>query len=205
MTVELWLAYLAILFVVCITPGPAVILTGAQAASSGFRSSIPVIAGIQAGNLLYFLLSALGLGAIIAASETAFLLIKYVGGAYLLFLGIRALRSRPVAVGAKTVPTRLQDAFLHGFASQLANPKSVLFYAALLPQFLVPGPGLAQQLIILAATGVLVEVPILATYAALAARSGAFFLGRASAWRERLTGSALIVAGTAVLLTRRGS
>ena len=204
MTVELWLAYLAILFVVCITPGPAVILTGAQAASSGFRSSIPVIAGIQAGNLLYFLLSALGLGAIIAASETAFLLIKYVGGAYLLFLGIRALRSRPVAV-AKAIPPRVQDAFLHGFASQLANPKSVLFYAALLPQFLVPGPGLAQQLIILAATGVLVEVPILATYAALAARSGAFFLGRASAWRERLTGSALIVAGTAVLLTRRGS
>ena len=87
MTLDLWLAYVAVLFIVCIAPGPAVILSSAQAAARGVRSSLAVIAGIEIANLIYFLLSAFGLGAIIAASETAFLAIKYVGGAYLLFLG----------------------------------------------------------------------------------------------------------------------
>jgi homoserine/homoserine lactone efflux protein len=203
MTLDLWLAYVAVLFVVCIAPGPAVILSSAQAAARGVRSSLAVIAGIEIANLLYFLLSAFGLGAIIAASETAFLAIKYIGGAYLVFLGIRALLSRPAA--AQPQPTRQmwRRAFLHGFASQLANPKSVLFYAALLPQFIVPGPGVAQQLLILAATGIAVEVPILVTYAALAARGGALVASSGFAWREWLTGSALIAAGAAVLLTRR--
>lgn len=205
MSLDLWLAYVALLFVVCLTPGPAVILSSAQAAAGGFRSSLATIAGIQAANLIYFLLSALGLGAIIAASETAFLLIKYVGGGYLVFLGIRALLSRPAAAERQPTQQVWRRALLHGFASQLANPKSVLFYAALLPQFIVPGPDLPPQLLILALTEIAVEVPILATYAALAAHSGALVGGSGSAWRERLTGSALIAAGAAVLLTRRSA
>ena len=191
------------LFLVCLAPGPAVILTSAQAAASGFRSSIAIIAGIQVGNLVYFTLSAVGLGAIIAASETAFLMIKYVGGAYLLFLGIRALLSRGGAAGEQPRQRLARQRFWHGFAAQLANPKSVLFYAALLPQFIVPGADLLWQLLILAATGPVVEVPILATYGWIAARGGALVGRRASGWRERLTGSALVVAGAAVLLTRR--
>jgi len=201
MTLDRWLAYVAVLFIVCITPGPAVILTSAQAAARGVRSSLAIIAGVQAGNTIYFLLSALGLGAIIAASETAFLLIKYVGGAYLVFLGVRALLSHSAAAEDQSTRQEWQRVFLDGFASQLANPKSVLFYVALLPQFIVPGPDLAWQLLILGVTDVVVEVPILAAYAALAARGGAYVGG--SAWRERLTGSALIAAGAAVLLTRR--
>lgn len=203
MTFDRWLAYVAVLAVVCIAPGPAVILTSAQAAARGVRSSLAIIAGVQAGNTIYFLLSALGLGAIIAASETAFLLIKYVGGAYLVFLGVRALLSHSAAADGHRTQQRWRRVFLHGFASQLANPKSVLFYVALLPQFIVPGPDLTGQLLILGVTDVVVEVPILAVYAALAARGGALVAGRGSAWRERLTGSALIAAGTAVLLTRR--
>lgn len=201
MTLDRWLAYVALLFIVCITPGPAVILTSAQAAARGVRSSLAIIAGVQAGNTIYFLLSALGLGAIIAASETAFLLIKYVGGAYLVFLGVRALLSHSAAAEDQSTRQEWQRVFLDGFASQLANPKSVLFYVALLPQFIVPGPDLAWQLLILGVTDVVVEVPILAAYAALAARGGAYVGG--SAWREHLTGSALIAAGAAVLLTRR--
>ena len=205
MTLDLWLAYVAVLFVVCVAPGPAVILSSAQAAARGVRSSLAVIAGIEVANVIYFLLSAFGLGAIIAASETAFMVIKYLGGAYLVFLGIRALLSRPAAAPQQPTGRMWRRAFLHGFASQLANPKSVLFYAALLPQFIVPGPGLPWQLLILAATGIAIEVPILVTYAALAARGGALMTRSSVAWREWLTGSALIAAGAAVLLTRRSA
>ena len=203
MTASLWISYVALLFVVCITPGPAVILTSAQAAGRGFRTSFPVIAGIQAGNLVYFILSAIGLGATIAASETAFLLIKYIGAVYLFFLGLRALLSRPTETDHQLPPQIWRRGFIHGLANQLANPKSVLFYAALLPQFIVPGSSdLFRQLVILAATGPLVEVPILLVYAGIAARGGAL-AGRKSVWSERLTGGALIAAAAAVLLTRR--
>jgi homoserine/homoserine lactone efflux protein len=201
MTLDRWLAYVAVLAVVCITPGPAVILTSAQAAARGVRSSLAIIAGVQAGNLIYFLLSAIGLGAIIVASETAFLLIKYAGGGYLIYLGVRAFFSPAAAAGEQPSRQHWRRVFVHGIAAQLANPKSVLFYVALLPQFIVPGPDLVRQLLILGVTDVVVEVPILATYAALAARGGAYVGG--SAWRERLTGSALIAAGAAVLLARR--
>ena len=203
MTIDRWLAYVAVLVIVCLTPGPAVILTSAQAAARGVRSSLAIIAGVQVGNTLYFLLSALGLGAIIAASETAFMLIKYGGGAYLVYLGVRAIFSNAAAANDQRTQQQWRRVFVHGFASQLANPKSVLFYVALLPQFIVAGRDIAAQLLILGVTDVVVEVPILVAYAALAARGGAFITGSGSAWRERLTGSALIAAGATVLLTRR--
>src|SRR5688500_7012680 len=91
MDLELWLAYLAASFLFAATPGPAVILTAGQAVARGFGAGFAVILGTQLGNLIYFALSAAGLGAILATSETAFTVVKYAGALYLIFLGIQTI------------------------------------------------------------------------------------------------------------------
>lgn len=205
MTIETWLAYSTLMLVVCITPGPAVILTSVQSAARGFGAGLSVIAGVQVGNMIYFLLSAFGVGAMIAASAMAFLVIKWAGAAYLLFLGVRALLARPAEARPGQARQLSRHAFVQGLANQLANPKSILFYAAILPQFIdTQGTKLVESLAILAATGVAIEVPVLAAFAAAAARGGTFVGHRGSRWRERLTGSALIAAAGAVILTQKG-
>ena len=83
MPIELWLAYVAMCFLFAVTPGPAVLLTAGQAIARGFSAGFAVVLGTQLGNLVYFVLSAAGLGAILIASETAFTVVKYAGAAYL--------------------------------------------------------------------------------------------------------------------------
>src|SRR5690349_14308430 len=100
MTLELWLAYLAMCFLFAVTPGPAVILTASQAMVRGFAAGFGVVLGTQAGNLIYFVISAAGLGAILVTSETAFMAVKYAGAAYLVFLGLRTIRNAPRALEA---------------------------------------------------------------------------------------------------------
>src|SRR4030095_5202076 len=97
MPVELWLAYLVLSFLFAVTPGPAVLLTAGQAIARGFWGGFAVVLGTQAGNLVYFVLSAAGLGAILVASETAFMTVKYAGAAYLIWLGIRPIHNAPRA------------------------------------------------------------------------------------------------------------
>src|SRR5687767_15119356 len=91
MTLELWLAYVLLCLLFAATPGPAVLLTAGQAIARGFGAGFAVILGTQLGNLVYFIVSAAGLGAILMASETAFMVVKYAGAAYLIFLGLRAI------------------------------------------------------------------------------------------------------------------
>ena len=92
MSFELWLAYLAMCFLFAATPGPAVLLTAGQAIARGFGAGMAVILGTQLGNLVYFTLSAAGLGAILVTSETAFMVVKYAGAAYLIWLGLMTIR-----------------------------------------------------------------------------------------------------------------
>lgn len=137
MPLELWLAYVALCFLFAVTPGPAVILTSGQAVARGFRAGFGVVLGTQLGNLVYFFLSAAGLGAILVTSEAAFTIIKYAGAAYLIFLGVHTIRhARKTAEAAADAPLPLwSHPFMQGLLNQLANPKSILFWGALFPQF----------------------------------------------------------------------
>src|SRR5579863_7876406 len=96
MTWQVWLAYVAVEFALCVTPGPAVLFVVAQALSGGVGRSAGAGAGIVAGNSLYYLLSATGLGALLLASYELFFAVKWLGAAYLVYLGLRALLSRRV-------------------------------------------------------------------------------------------------------------
>ncbi len=209
MSFELWLAYLAMCFLFAATPGPAVLLTAGQAIARGFGAGMAVILGTQLGNLVYFTLSAAGLGAILVTSETAFMVVKYVGAAYLIWLGLMTIRHARRALTADQ-PARIPiwtHAFTQGLLNQLANPKSILFWGALFPQFVdYQADNLVVQFAILAATGVAADIVVLSAYGAAAARGGRFLAaGPAAVWRERLSGAALVIVGGALSLVKPGT
>ena len=208
MAPELWLAYVAICFLFAATPGPAVLLTAGQAIARGFGAGFAVILGTQLGNLVYFIVSAVGLGAILMASETAFMIVKYAGAAYLIFLGlltIRHARQAPEPIETERVPA-WRHPFTQGLLNQLANPKSVLFWGALFPQFVdYQAANLWLQFAILAATGIVADIITLSLYAAAAARGRRFLAsGPRAVWRERISGATLIVVGSALSLVKHG-
>jgi homoserine/homoserine lactone efflux protein len=209
MPFELWLAYVALCFLFAATPGPAVLLTAGQAIARGFCAGFAVILGTQLGNLVYFILSAAGLGAILAASETAFLAIKYAGAVYLIYLGVRTI----INAGKAREPAAQErlpmwsHPFMQGLLNQLANPKSILFWGALFPQFVnYRADTLIPQFAILAVTGISADIIVLSAYAALAARGGRFMAsGPLAVWRERLSGAALVIVGGALSLMKRAA
>jgi threonine/homoserine/homoserine lactone efflux protein len=152
-------AFLIASLILALIPGPAVIFLIAQSLTHGRRAGLASIGGIALGNLGNAAVASVGLAAVLAASASAFGIIKLFGAAYLIFLGVRALRGRSGAAEAPGVvgvekpvspPPRLlpRHLFRDGFLVALLNPKTALFFAALLPQFLDPqAPPLGQSLL----------------------------------------------------------
>lgn len=209
MPFELWLAYAGLCLLFAITPGPAVLLTAGQAIARGFAAGFAVILGTQLGNLVYFVISAAGLGAVLVASETAFTAIKYAGAAYLVYLGLRTIwnaRAAALPAAEERVPV-WRHPFAQGMLNQLANPKSILFWGALFPQFVdFRADNLLTQFAILAATGIIADIIVLSAYAGVAARGGRFMAtGPLAVWRERISGAALVIVGGALSLVKRAA
>jgi homoserine/homoserine lactone efflux protein len=161
--------------------------------------------GVQAGNSIYFLLSAVGLGAILGASETLFLAVKYVGAVYLIYLAGRTLgnAARAAEIGPAPAAASLTRPFWQAVLTQLANPKSVLTFGALMPQFIDPTGNLVLQYAVLAAVCVISEIPVLAVYGWLAAQGRRAFAGAwLGLWRERISGALLIAVGASLAAIR---
>lgn len=180
----------------CLVPGPAVMLTVSTALRRGAARGAAAMAGIIAGNTLYFALSALGIVALVLASYRVFTVVKWAGVAYLAFLGVRALLAReaaPIEADASGGCGPSGTAFASGFVTQVANPKAIVFFVAVLPQFLDARGNLAAQMIVLAAVSQGAECAVLSGYIVAAAalrRSGA--AARAALWIERAGGAVLL-------------
>jgi homoserine/homoserine lactone efflux protein len=175
MDFPLWLTFLATEIVLCLTPGPAVLFVVSQALRYGGRRSLWANGGILAGNLMYFGLSAIGIGALIASSYELFVILKYAGATYLIWLGILTILGRGAAIRPDIAAPEVPGIRLlaRGFVLQAANPKALVFFTALLPQFVSPSAPIAPQIAILALTSPFAEFFVLATYG--------FFSGRAAA------------------------
>lgn len=207
MTWQIWSAFAIIETALCLTPGPAVLLVLSQALRHGTLRTIWSIQGILAANTFYFVLSATGIGAILLASYDLFFAIKWIGAAYLVWLGASAFFGKSKTFSLKradATPVRDSRLYLNGFVLQMSNPKALLFFTALLPQFINPHAAIVPQVTILALTSVVIEFLVQLFYAVLAGRA-AHLASRPRFARitERVAGSLLIGAGIGMAALRR--
>src|SRR4026208_924244 len=168
MSLKLFLLYVATWSLVALTPGPAVMCAMSQATRYGFRASLAGIAGTQAGNLVFFICTALGLATLLNTATTAFTVLRIAGAIYLFYLGVRIIvstfkRAKATQTVVPPAPPAQHSLFLQGLAIQITNPKALLFVSALLPQFIDPNRPLLLQLIILVAVTVAVDLVVLSS------------------------------------------
>jgi len=162
-----WVGFLATAFVLNISPGPDLAFIMGHTLSSGRRHGIAAMLGIWSGALCHVGFAAVGLSAILAASATAFAVVKWVGVGYLAWLGVQALRSKSSAFQADAAPRArsMLRIFLQGMMVDVLNPKVAIFFLAFLPQFVVEGAGSAWiQLVVhgvlIIAVGARIEPPL---------------------------------------------
>ncbi|MFJ7730663.1 LysE family translocator [Lysinibacillus sp. NPDC097231] len=153
------LSFIAIVLLLFLIPGPAVIITITQTLKSGKKNGIFTALGIGLGDLVHTLAAVLGLSAILMKSATAFEVVKYIGVAYLVYLGIQMLLTKPQKIEKPTVEqSPSSTSFRQGFLAEILNPKTALFFLAFLPQFVQHnGQSVTMQLLILGITFVVMS------------------------------------------------
>lgn len=191
-------AFLAASFILAVTPGPGVFYIVTRSVVQGRRHGIASVLGVALGNLGNAVGASIGLAALFAISTLAFTVVKYAGALYLIYLGIQALRVPPAgANGAPPEPAPLSRIFRDGFVVALLNPKTAIFFAAFLPQFMSAGAEPIVQSVALGALFVGIAA-VTDTGYALAAGAIAPMLSRARGVRSLgryLTGGAFIGLG----------
>ncbi|WP_423192756.1 LysE family transporter [Cupriavidus sp. H18C2] len=211
---EVWLAYFAACWVIAVSPGSGAVLSMSHGLSYGLKKTSTTILGLQTGLVIILLVAGGGLGALLLASEQAFLVVKTIGAMYLIYLGVQQWRARvetaPAdAPGGQPGTVRVagmsrRRRFATGLLTNVTNPKGIIFMVAVLPQFIDPGHPLAIQLAILAATMCCVDLIVMHGYALLASRmQGLFRNARAVRWQNRFFGGVLVAVGTALFFVRR--
>lgn len=188
-------AFLVASLILAVTPGPGVFYIVTRSAAQGWRHGLASVAGVAMGNLGNAIGAAVGLAALFAVSSVAFTVVKYAGALYLVYLGVQALRGSDANGGPRyAAPAQLRRAFRDGFVVALFNPKTTIFFAAFLPQFMSIETAPLVQSIALGSIFVAIAAVTDSAYAISAARLGPV-VGRA--WRARamaryLSGSAFI-------------
>jgi len=207
MSAEHWLAFAFASSVLLAIPGPTVLLVISYALGHGRRSALATIGGVTLGDFTAMTASMLGLGAFLAASATLFSILKLVGAAYLIYLGIKLWRTPAGLPGIAAGPeTKLRRIFAHAYVVTALNPKSIVFFIAFLPQFFVAGRPVLPQMAIFEVTFLLLatlNVAIYGTVASAARRT----IRRPEVQRavNRVGGSFLIGAGLLAAAWRRTS
>lgn len=211
MDLHVWLAFLVASCVIAVSPGSGAVLSMSHGLSYGVRRTTATIVGLQLGLAVILLVAGLGVGAVLTASASAFLVVKVVGACYLLWLGWRQWRA-PVAKieGDATEATEpdltAPQRVLRGFLTNVTNPKGIVFMAAVLPQFIQPTRPLWLQLLVLLATTVMVDVTVMHGYAWLAARlQGMLRSVRARRAQNRVFGGVLMAMGAMLFLFKRSA
>lgn len=197
-------AFVVAVVLISASPGPAMALILRRAAVRGLSGAVPTVLGLEAGLYVWALFAAAGLAALVAASEVAFLVLRVVGAAFLLYLGVKAWRS--AWRGAKAAPAAVEPgtesargwwkAFGEGAVVMLANPKAAAFMIAFYPQFVPADRPLFATTALLALLQVAIETVLYLALAAVVGRAGAWF--RRPAIRRRLdavSGTVLIALG----------
>lgn len=201
MTLETWIAFCLTEAALCFIPGPAVLFVVSVGLARGARGGMNAAFGILAGNTFYFVLSATGIAAVIVASNELFSALKLIGAGYLVWIGLRMIFVTSPAA-ADVTPQSTRTPFVRGFVVQAANPKALIFFVALLPQFLDVAAPVGWQVLILGVSSVLIELVVLAIYVGAAAKARSFAGTRLAAPLERIGGVFLLAAGARLAFLR---
>jgi homoserine/homoserine lactone efflux protein len=205
MSIELYLAFVLATIVLMLTPGPNLALTIANSLAYGPRRALLTVAGASSGLVVHLAVVTVGLGWLTALLADWFELLRWLGVAYLLWLGWCEWRVRPTALDSPSVrPSRGARLWAQGFLVCLTNPKVLLFCAAFFPQFVVPGHSLLQQMAVLGATFIAIGFVSDTIFAVLAGRMRRLLTdARRIRLRHRITGTLLIGTGIGLALARR--
>ncbi|MBS0562410.1 MAG: LysE family translocator [Proteobacteria bacterium] len=202
-SLELYAAFVAATAVLILIPGPNVSLIVANAVAYGTGFGLLTVAGTSAALALQLALTALGMTAVLGALATWFEWLRWIGVAYLIWLGIRAWRAPPTDLTrTRAQPRSARGIFLRGFLVSLTNPKTLLFFGAFFPQFISLGRPVGPQVALLCATFLVIAVLLDGAWALAAGRARAL-LGARPRLRNRLTGGLLMGAGVGLALARK--
>ncbi len=207
MDASTYVLFLLTAAVVGAAPGPTTLLVLSHALGRDLYRPACLIAGSLCGNVVLVLVTVLGVGAVVMASQVAFEALRWIGAGYLIYLGIRYWRAPPEPASAR--PARAAAAcgalFLQGAMTSVTNPKGLAFYLAFLPQFVTPGASAGAQLALLGASYVAVFVAVLTAYALAGWRLAAWLLtARLMRWKNRIVGGFLVGAGLSLIRYQRG-
>ncbi|MEB2738985.1 homoserine/homoserine lactone efflux protein [Citrobacter freundii] len=178
MTFEWWFAYLLTSIILSLSPGSGAINTMTTAISHGYRGASASIAGLQTGLGIYIVLVGVGLGTLFSRSVIAFEVLKWAGAAYLIWLGIQQWRAAG-AIDLNTMANTQSRSrlFKRAVFVNLTNPKSIVFLAALFPQFILPQEPQLMQYVVLGVTTIVVDIIVMIGYATLATRIAGWIKG----------------------------
>lgn len=171
--------FIAAALTLLISPGPAVLYIIARSIEQGRLAGVVSVIGVGLGSMVHVIAAAVGLSALLVSSAVIFGIVKYLGAAYLLYLGIKTILSKPIDPSvAKTLPQPLRRTFWQGVIVNVLNPKTALFFFAFLPQFVNPRLGqIPLQFVILGMTFVFLAIITDTIYALAAGSAGAWLQG----------------------------
>jgi threonine/homoserine/homoserine lactone efflux protein len=201
------LAFVAACAAIILSPGPAQALVLARTLSDGRSAGVMTAVGLNVGVLVHSVTAALGLTALLATSAVAFAVVKFAGAGYLVYLGVRALRSGSPGEAAAT-PARMSSgrAFRHAVVTGTLNPKVAIFFLAFLPQFVDPGRGSAfTQFLVFGCILAALDIAYESTLALLAGGLQSRLTGSSqlAAWRQKATGAVLVGLGLRLAFVSR--
>ena len=208
MELSVWVTYFIATIILCISPGPGVFSSISAGLHHGFRLGLWNGVGMQAASFIVVMVVAFGLGAVLLASETLFTAVKWAGVIYLIYLGIVTWRApaRGFVEDRDDHETTARGVFMRGFWVNITNPKGIIFFAAVLPQFIDVARPQGPQYAIFAATTFAVDLAVMMVYTALAARVLRVMRDPAKLrWVNRTLGGAFIAAGVALASFRKAA
>ncbi|MBL4660578.1 MAG: LysE family translocator [Alcanivoracaceae bacterium] len=199
MNIDIWVIYLGTVLAFMSTPGPSHILMLSNSIGNGFKKSTATAAGDLSANFLQMLAASIGLASILQESQQYFFLVKWAGVAYLAYLGIKLITSKKSNLNLTSTNKRsTKSLYWQGFLTSAANPKAVIFFAALFPQFIVATEPLIPQFIVLSITYLAIDGLFLCFYGKFAEFFAKKLVTSIGQYFNQLSGSLFI--GAAILL-----
>ena len=206
MNSTLWLSFLGTVLIICITPGPSVLLATANSMNHGSRKAIGTILGDLSANTLQITLSALGLATIVTSSGEVFSFIKWIGVGYLIYMGVMKLIAKP-KVGdfqKEKDDKSFFKLYSEGFLMSASNPKAIVFFAALFPLFIDPNLPFTPQVVILGLTFLAIDGTCLSIYVHFASRLKTFLENKQKIHlQNKIVGTLLILGGIMLSFVKR--